>query len=659
MTPPDWTVPLPPRRTPMAVWRALPLTAQLAIVGLIVAVAWFLIARLATDRQEAGQRARNEAVVQLHRAELLTTRLGTAMAMMSSAQRGFVLTGSEDLLRPLEQWRRVFLTDREVLLERTAIDPGLKTDVRQLAEQLAFWHDSIVLPNLALRRSAGLSAFTEGTPGAARLLRGAARIDQARVLHTQMLRRIRDQLRDAEVEAERAASLDELESFLIRAAAVAVFLLLGTLLLRLVARALAQVVTAAHALETGRYAEARLPDSHRAPNREMAMLAHTFDRVAESIATRERQLQEDIVKLRELDRLKADFVSTVSHELRTPLTSMRGALGLILGGKVGELPGRGRELLQIAMTNTERLIRLINDILDIEKMDAGHVSIRRERLRLRPVVETTMAGLEGFARDAKVTLRLLTDADAEVLGDPDRLVQVLTNLASNAVKFSPAGSAVELSVVPAEATVSVLVRDHGPGIPEEFAERIFGRFQQAGGADSRRSGGTGLGLNIAKAIVELHEGRIGFEPAAGGGTTFWITLPIVAPAAHAPDARLAVLVIEDDAAMRDILVAQVEAHARPIAVQSAEAALEVLERETVAAIICDPGLPGMSGVEFARRLRGDDRFKRLPIFLFSAREHSAEELRSAGIRASDAYVKTRDSEEVLFARLSAELRRPR
>ena len=485
-------------------------------------------------------------------------------------------------------------------------------------------------------------------------------LDTARALHADILREIRGRALELEQQRETAQAEDELQSFLILAAAVLAFLFIGTLLLRFVARELARVISAAEALDAGEYERARLPEAHLASNREMVQLSTAFRRVAASIATREQQLQEDIERLQELERLKTDFVSTVSHELRTPLTSMRGALGLILGGKVGEIPGRGRELLTIAMNNTERLIRLINDMLDIEKMDAGHVTVRHDRVRIRPVVEASIAGIEGFARDADVRLELTTDDDAEIVCDTDRLVQVLTNLMSNAVKFSPKGAAVELRITRTGDTVTVGVRDHGPGISEEFRQRIFGRFQQDGGAESRQSGGTGLGLNIAKSIIELHAGRIGFEPAAGGGTLFWFSLPVATARVASPDdVRHCVLVVEDDPSMRNVLTAQLEAFARPVAAASAEEALDLLERQPVSAIILDPGLPGMDGFAFARRLRSDDRFRRLPILIFSASEISADVLHAAGVRAADVFVKTRDHDEVLFERLRTELRRPR
>jgi signal transduction histidine kinase/CheY-like chemotaxis protein len=630
----------------------------MGVLGMTVTLAWFLAARTAAESRDADRSERRELLSAAHSSELLVTRLGTSLAAMSEAERGYVVTGRAAELVQLEVHERSFRLGLQALRQQWDPVGNLYDNIGRLERQVGRWSETVAHPNLELRARAGLRAFDTGSAGAARLLAGARMLDTARALHAELLRDIRGRVRELQREAETAEAADALESFLILAAAVMVFLLLGTLILRVVARALQQVLTASAALDAGHYERARLPDGHRAPNREMQRLASMFERVAASIATREQQLQEDIERLKELERLKADFVSTVSHELRTPLTSMRGALGLILGGKVGEVPGRGRELLTIAMNNTERLIRLINDILDIEKMDAGHVTVRHDRLRLRPVIETAMAGLEGFARDAGVRLTLDAGADVAVMGDADRLVQVLTNLGSNAIKFSPRDASVELSIVPSDGHVTVGVRDHGPGIPAEFASRIFGRFQQAGGAESRRSGGTGLGLNIAKSIIELHGGRIGFEAAPGGGTLFWFSLPVAAPEEHAvPDERRGVLVVEDDDSMRDVLVAQLEAFARPIPAASAEAALAVLEREPVAAIILDPGLPGMHGFEFTRRVRADERLRRLPILVYSASELGAEELRTAGVRAADVFVKTRDPDEVLFERLRTELRR--
>ena len=648
------------RPTPVRLWRALPFTAQLLVMGMIVGLSWFLAARVAAERQQAASLARNADLARLQRAELLASRLGGSLQGMSRAHRGFLITGSDAELEDFREDSLAFVLDGVRLLE-IADSPRIAAELTELETAIAVWYDSAFVGNVARRRREGFAAFSRNAPGFAGFERARRQMDRALATHTRLVDLVHGDVRSTELLVDEASTRDDLSTFLTSTGGLAVLILLLYLLMRLVRHALDQVIAAALALDAGRYTDARLPEAGTAPNREMAALARTFGQLAETTALREQQLQDDIVKLRDLERLKRDFVSTVSHELRTPLTSMRGAIGLILGGKVGELPPKAGELLRIAMTNTERLIRLINDILDVEKIDSGHSSIRREKLRLRPLLQTTLSGVESFAREHGAAVALVTgpEIDADVLGDADRLIQVFTNLLSNAIKFSPAGQAVVVLMKLEGDQVVVRVRDRGPGIPPEFATQIFGRFQQAGGAESRPSGGTGLGLNIARAIVELHGGRIGFEPVAHGGTDFWVALPrVAAPVAEPvplPDARRAVLVVDDDPSMRDVLVALIDPIARAVAVPSAEAALEVLAREPIAAIILDAGLPGMDGFALARQVRQDAALRTMPVFLFSAREFTADELRSAGIRATDAYVKTRDSESVLFERIRQQL----
>lgn len=632
------------------------LAAQLAVIGTLVGSAWFVTARWATEVSQAEARARQERVDRLHLAEVAAMRMLASLTSMAAAHRGFIIEPSEDEALRYEGARRSFESDATIVAEQLAGDLGIARRLQRLRVSLALYDDEVARQDFELRRRAGYAAFAPGTQGNRRVQRGMELLDAMRAEHARVLRQVRERLTEVRAEVETEAARTEWEGFLIRAAAVAIFILVLTLLMRLLGRALTQVVTAAEALEGGRYEAARLPNFHKAPNYEIGRLALTFDRLAQSIATRERQLQDDIEKLKELERLKADFVSTVSHELRTPLTSMRGALGLLLGGAGGELSPKGRELLRIALTNTDRLIRLINDILDIEKIDAGHVQIRRDRLALRPLLETTLSGLDGYAREAGVTLSLGEVGDLELLGDSDRLIQVFTNLVSNAVKFTPKDGAVDVSAVEDGDNVRILVRDHGPGIPKEFASRIFGRFQQAGGAESRRSGGTGLGLSIAKAITEMHGGRIGFEaPAEGEGTVFYVELPIAPPATSDADARPRVMIVEDDDSMRAVMSALIEPYAQPVGVPDALAAMRALTRHPVRLVIVDHGLPGMDGIAFARRLRVDPRFCTIPILLYSATEFTPEALREAGIRIGDAFVKTRDSEQSLLERVRREL----
>jgi PAS domain S-box-containing protein len=235
---------------------------------------------------------------------------------------------------------------------------------------------------------------------------------------------------------------------------------------------------------------------------------------------------EDVTESKRLARLKNEFISTVSHELRTPLTSIRGSLGLLDGGVAGALGGRAKNLVALARQNCDRLIRLINDILDMEKIEAGKMVFVMKPVALMELIEEAIAANEGYAQ-AHDTRFVVTAAlaDARVRGDRDRLMQVLTNLLSNAAKFSPPGASVDIAVERRGEGIRVSVIDHGPGISKEFQERIFEKFSQADSSDARKKGGSGLGLAISKAIVEKHAGELAFTTRKGEGTTFYFELP--------------------------------------------------------------------------------------------------------------------------------------
>ncbi|MBX7120462.1 MAG: response regulator [Gemmatimonadaceae bacterium] len=648
------SVPSAPRRwSPFALWRTLPFTAQLLALGMMVGLFWFLASRAAAERQQQAVQERTAQLVELQRAALLAAQLGRGIVEMSRDHRGYLITGDAAFVASFgADSARMAQTAQRLL--RSHPTPAVSLELDRIDAHLQTWLDVAVTPS---RR---------GPPPRGPVQLASAHIDSALAAQARLERHLEVEVAETELLADAAATRDDLSTFLASTGGLAVLILLLMLLMRFVGRTLDRIVEAAEAIDAGRYRAAAFPRADEAPNRETATLARAFEQLAESTARREAQLQDDVERLTEMERLKRDFVSTVSHELRTPLTSMRGALGLILGGRIGDVPAKVRELLQIAMSNTERLIRLVNDILDVEKIDAGAMQVRREPMRLRGLLQHTMVLLDSFARDHGVRLELTSGGrDADIVGDPDRLTQVFTNLVSNAVKFSPSGTTVSLSLAASPAGVTVRVRDHGPGVPPEFAPRLFGRFQQAERAESRRPGGTGLGLNIARTLVEQHGGAIGFDPADGGGAVFWVTLPASAiheeeAAAPAPaDPRRVVLIIEDDPSMREVLTAMVEPIARALPVGSGEEAFAALAHEPVGAVILDLELPGMHGFEFSRRLRQDPALRKLPVLLFSAREHGTEELRAAGIRAADAFVKTRDSEQVLFERLRKELGIPR
>ena len=242
----------------------------------------------------------------------------------------------------------------------------------------------------------------------------------------------------------------------------------------------------------------------------------------------------DISERKEMERLKDELVSTVSHELRTPLTSIAASLGLLSGAAHMDLPATAKRLIMIAQSNSERLVRLINDILDIEKIESGHVLLDLKRVEVTTLVEQTIEANRPLADSFGVRLRLEQSGAHEVCADPDRLVQVVTNLLSNAIKFSPRAAEVVVSVDAHNDMVRISVRDHGAGLPESFRPHVFERFAQADAV--RQKGGTGLGLSIVKQIVLQLGGEVDFVDAPGGGTIFYVELPGLKFTAHG-DAR--------------------------------------------------------------------------------------------------------------------------
>ncbi len=243
----------------------------------------------------------------------------------------------------------------------------------------------------------------------------------------------------------------------------------------------------------------------------------------------------DITERLKIARLQSEFISTVSHELRTPLTSIRGSLGLLAGGVLGALPSAAQEMIGIALNNSDRLVRLINDILDMEKIEAGRMDFNMETLELEDVLVQALEANAAYASAHGVRLLLETSTPGAVWADADRLAQVLANLLSNAVKFSPEGGVVTVRLRSDGDGLRVEVEDQGPGVPEEFRERLFERFSQADASDTRSKGGTGLGLSISRALVEHMQGQIGYAPAPGGGSIFFFTLPGQRPGLlHAP-----------------------------------------------------------------------------------------------------------------------------
>ncbi len=249
---------------------------------------------------------------------------------------------------------------------------------------------------------------------------------------------------------------------------------------------------------------------------EQARLQHTTD---------ERELQRRC----ELDSLKSEYVAMVSHELRSPLTSVRGAIGILSAGLVGPVNEKSAKLFNIALTNLDRMLRLVDDVLNLERMASGTASLQVQQCSLCSLVQHAIETMTPIAQESGVELTLNAETQTGNLedsfyGDADKILQVLINLLSNAIKFSPRGAKVLLDIQASADKLKVRIADEGRGIPEDQLEKVFERFRQVDQDDARRLGGTGLGLAICRAIVQQHGGEIWAERNAVKGTAFFVTL---------------------------------------------------------------------------------------------------------------------------------------
>lgn len=355
----------------------------------------------------------------------------------------------------------------------------------------------------------------------------------------------------------------------------------------------------------------------------------------------------DITERKQIDQMKNEFISIVSHELRTPLTSIRGSLGLIAGGAIGEIPPQAKQLIDIASNNSERLVRLINDILDIEKIESGKMQFEMKPQRLLPLVEQAIESSHGLAVQHGVGIELESDpADLSAKLDAERITQVLLNLLSNAVKFSPHEAKVRVSINRTENGVRVAVSDSGRGIPEEFRGRVFEKFAQADASDGRQKGGSGLGLSICKAIIQEHGGEIGFDSQPGEGSTFYIELPqveeltqvITLPLGQFPRHRGArLLVCEDDADVATLIRLMLEQDGYQVDIaQDVPQARQMIAETSYDAVTMDLALPGEDGLSFIRELQQKDATRDLPIVVLSAKaEQGKDELRGTAVGVVD------------------------
>jgi PAS domain S-box-containing protein len=358
----------------------------------------------------------------------------------------------------------------------------------------------------------------------------------------------------------------------------------------------------------------------------------------------------DITERLAVERMKDEFISVVSHELRTPLTAIRGSLGLIAGGLLTTQPQKAQRMLEIAAGNTDRLTRLINDILDIERMESGKVQMEKEVCNVHDLMVQTADDMRTMADKAGITL-VVAPIEAQIRVDRDRIIQVLTNLISNAIKFSPPNTTVELiaelqaagqpesrenfnstfSCAPVALSANskqilFKVKDQGRGIPTDKLESIFGRFQQVNASDSRDKGGTGLGLAICRSIVQQHDGYIWAESKLGEGSTLCFTLPAL-PISRGVEEQFCppvpqpplVLLCDDETSIRVLVTLSLESQGyRVVAVASGEEVIEQAALLQPSVILLDLLMPGMSGWEALAVLKEQPNTQNIPIIIFSA-----------------------------------------
>jgi PAS domain S-box-containing protein len=338
-------------------------------------------------------------------------------------------------------------------------------------------------------------------------------------------------------------------------------------------------------------------------------------------------ISRDITERKEMERRVSEFYSSVSHELRTPLTSIRAALGLIEGGLAGKVTDRASQLVKIARTESDRLIRLINDILDIRKIEAGKLELQIEPVQPSVLLESSLDACRGMADEAEVTIHCQVKADKDIPCDKDRVVQVITNLLSNAIKFSKSKTEVLVRVEQHDEFTRFSVDDKGPGIEKSQLHKLFEKFQQLDSSDTRLKGGTGLGLAISKAIIEEHAGKIGVDTAFGEGSSFWFELPNYAPIAITPLAMRKrstlskVLIVEDDLQLVELLK-DLLAHDgfKVLSASSLSAASKIVDEEAPEVIILDLKLPDGNGLDWMVALREKPAGKEIPVIILTGRD---------------------------------------
>ncbi len=559
----------------------------------------------------AGHRASDDALRTGQQLQALEA-LVRGMVESETALRGFFIVGQESFLQPYVEGADV--ASRSIAELQDAL--GGDGRLQRIARLREDWQRQFAQPILELlegnRRDVAADRFASGE--------GKRRIDEIRVLADLIGDDLRRRL------DERNRTVDRLNALatLLAGGGGALVVASSLLLLQRLRRDLTEPMH-----ELSRVAE-RLGAGDLGA-RSSAAGVREVESVSSSVNHMAARLEQTVEDLRALDRLKSEFVSVVSHELRTPLTSIRGSIGLVAAGVMGEVPAEAKEMLDIAVTNTDRLVRLINDILDLERMDAGRMTYEPRDVPIADLLDEALSNVVGAA-EAKGVELVVRPAAGTLHADPDRVVQALTNLLGNAVKFSSAGSVVELAAEMTEREVVLTVADQGRGIPPDSLTTVFDRFAQVDASDARELGGTGLGLAIVQQIARQHGGRTEVSSEVGVGSTFRVVLPSVAsreagPAALSDGARALVMVVEDDRLLRRVIATQLAQHGVEVAEAAgpAEAVAVCVERRPDV-VVLDVRLEDSTGFDVVSALRSLPGGSSLPVVVYTAFPLDEEEV---------------------------------
>lgn len=574
---------------------------------LMVAVALTIVAALASyQRASVAARDAGDQLVSLEalRSEVVNAETGL---------RGYALVRRDEFRTPYDE---AFPLIDAILEDLRDGLPGERSSLDEIDRLMQEWRTAF-----ATRVLTALEAGDEDTAEALfETGAGRRRIDRIQAIALELIAEVQA---DAEVRND-AAGVRGVVAVVAVVAGTALALLLGERLRRrLERRVVAPIGELAAA--AARFGSGDLSArSSASGTQEVEALSAAFDDMAD-------RLSETVTDLRAVDKLKSQFVSVVSHELRTPLTSIRGSLGLLASGAMGEIPADAEGMLTIAVNNTDRLVRLINEILDLERMESGAETLELTRCEAMDLMTDAAANVSGNAEAAGVTVTV-EPFEAAIDVDADRIVRALTNLLGNAVKFSDRDAAVVLRGRASDDEVVFEVVDRGRGIPADQLDRVFERFAQVDASDARDKRGTGLGLAIVDGIARQHGGRVEVTSTVGVGSTFALVLPrtsdplALGASSDAGDGRPLIVLAEDDESLCQVMAARLGQHDLEVLTASTVPATVALclERRP-AVLVLDIRLSDGDGYDVVRTLRADDRARTLPTVVFTVLDLSRAE----------------------------------